>query len=82
MTSERRQSIRTRCLFSGQAVLSEKTSAISCMVKDMSDSGARIAFGGSTLLPRSFDLSVERKNMRRNVTIVWRRQDMAGVIFG
>jgi hypothetical protein len=81
MISERRQSVRHRCLFSGNAVLNEKTSTISCMVKDMSDTGARIAFGGATLLPRSFDLAVERKNLRRSVTIVWRHQDAAGVIF-
>jgi hypothetical protein len=82
MSDERRQSNRQRCLFSGQVVMNEANSTISCMVKDLSEGGARVSFGGTTLLPRHFDLMVERKGLRRPVSVVWRHQDVAGLRFG
>jgi hypothetical protein len=56
-------------------------STVDCLVRDISESGARLAVPASVTLPAAFDLLIPRKNKKRPVRMLWRRADVVGVSF-
>lgn len=78
--SEKRGSPRRRMLKQGRVILSDSTT-ISCIIRDMSDTGARIVFGGPVHLPDSFRLAFVNADDVYAVDLVWHRGFAAGVVF-
>jgi hypothetical protein len=77
---EHRVSPRRRTLKQGKAVLSDVT-VLDCVVRDMSEGGARLEFGGITKLPPEFRLLVVSTNLLIPVELRWQRGPVAGVAF-
>jgi hypothetical protein len=50
-----------------------------CIVRNLSESGAQLELRGP--LPNRFDLLVEGDQFRRSCSVVWRRENRAGVMF-
>lgn len=72
---------RVRSLLRAQAVYNNGNASIDCVVRNMSDSGARIETPNQTALPGEFDLHVPHKGRTYRARIVWRKATEAGVQF-
>lgn len=77
----RRQARRYRAQHVAKIVLGPD-SMISCMVRDISTGGARIALDSSMDLPDDFDLFIAAHDLQfHRVRLCWRRDDSLGVSF-
>lgn len=87
MAKDRRKSLRRT--FSQPAGLFHPNGKriCSCVMRDISDSGARLKIGGATessqaTLPPKFILAISKSgNVFRRCELVWRRKDEVGVRF-
>jgi hypothetical protein len=77
---EHRNSIRRRTLKEGRVILTDST-VIDCRIRDLSESGARLEFGGLTNLPREFRLLIVSTNSIVPVAVAWQRGQLVGVYF-
>ena len=77
---DRRQTRRLRTLKQGKIVLSDWT-VMDCLIRDMTDEGARIALGGLTELPGKFRLLVVSSNLLVPAELEWQRSLLAGLRF-
>ena len=78
---DRRQLFRNRVYYGGMVAFNARNSTMTCVVRNFSRLGARIAFEGSALLPDEFDFVVERKSLSCVARMVWRSRNEAGLIF-
>ena len=78
---ERRRTIRTRSYLGGQIAFNRRSSALDCLVRNVSANGARIVFSNSVTLPAEFDLHIRHQEQSFRARIVWRRESELGVAF-
>jgi hypothetical protein len=64
----------------GKVVLSN-TSLLDCVIRDLSDTGARLEFAGPTELPKEFRLLIVSTNMFIPAELAWQRGLLAGIRF-
>jgi PilZ domain len=77
----RRQARRFRTHHPAQILLGPEA-MISCMVKDISTGGARIAVKRQADLPESFELYIAAHDLQvRRARVCWRHGDFVGVSF-
>lgn len=76
---ERRHVPRTRSLLSGTIVLNERQSAMDCCVRNISAEGAMVVCPEMFRMPDSFALIVPTRAQTHQATVVWRRNDRAGI---
>lgn len=50
-----------------------------CVVRNMSDAGAKLDFSGAWPVPDEIDLTLTQRKETKRVRVVWRRGDEAGV---
>ncbi|MGX1171253.1 hypothetical protein AB7M16_007519 [Bradyrhizobium sp. USDA 372] len=74
-----RSSQRRRILKAGQIVFG--SSAVDCIVRDISATGARIQARGPLWFPDSFVLAITSDGTSRRCHIVWRKDGQIGVAF-
>jgi hypothetical protein len=55
--------------------------AVSCVVRDLSEGGARLDVQGCGILPPVFDLLADGAKEFRTCEVVWRSGDQLGVSF-
>jgi hypothetical protein len=79
--SERRKQLRSRTLLGGVISFNKRRSTLDCSVRNLSDTGARIEFNNTALLPDTFDLTIIRKDSTFRASTIWRTQTAAGVQF-
>ena len=77
---ERRGSGRSRVLKGVKLVLG-KSSVIDCVVRNVTNSGARIHLPNTVDLPEAFDLTFDGGYSFRRCRMVWRSVTEAGVQF-
>jgi uncharacterized small protein (DUF1192 family) len=78
---ERRNSRRTKSFLRGFVYVSRKRGALSCLIRDMSEKGARIIFSDTVTLPDVFDLYIPQRDHNIRARVQWRRNDEIGVAF-
>ncbi len=78
--AERRKA-RKRTLLSGMVVHSQGRFSFPCTIRDVSASGARIAFARGTALPGELYLIDRRNNMAHRCAVAWVRDAEAGLAF-
>ena len=78
---ERREFKRGRTYLGGRLAFNNQYCTIDCLVRNMSQNGAKLVFEGTILLPGEFELVLPQKGESRRARIVWREQDEAGVTF-
>jgi len=71
---------RRRSLIGAQIVSNNGFSTLDCLVKDISESGARLKVENTLAVPEKFSLSLS-DGRRFESTVQWRRADMVGVQF-
>ena len=77
---DRRQSCRHRVLKSGQISFRGLHAAIDCVIRDISDSGARLSVVSPLGVPDYFELTREGLPPCR-CRVVWRKASLIGVEF-
>jgi len=79
---ERRRQQRRKTYLGGRTVFHQSYCAIDCLVRNLSQTGARLVFvDGEWILPSVFDLVIPHKGDTRTARIVWRKQADVGVRF-
>jgi hypothetical protein len=80
---ERRQSPRDRVIYGGVAEIGERGATRECVVRNISEKGARIEFSNVIKLPRQqISLTIARKGRSFLAKIIWWRDNFVGVAFG
>lgn len=80
-TVENRVAPRLRVLKDGKIVTGNFQSVIDCCVRDISSTGARIKCLHAASVPDEFRLMMPGDNTIRDARVVWRRDELLGVIF-
>ena len=78
---ERRRERRLRSLLGGHVVMNNRFSTMDCLVRDLTPHGARLRFGGASLLPAEFELRIDGRDDRRKAHQIWAHEGDMGVAF-
>ena len=78
---DRRQSVRDKVRFGGVAEVSERGSAMNCVVRNFSDSGACVEIAGGAKLPKQVTLKIARKGKAYLAQLIWRQANKVGLAF-
>ena len=78
---ERRQGSRQKSFLRGCIYFNNRRTVIDCLIRDMSDHGARLRFSDSISTPDSFELHIPQKNQTLRVVARWRHGMDVGVAF-
>jgi hypothetical protein len=78
---ERRNSRRSKSFLSGFVYVSKRRGALACLIRDMSDKGARIIFSDTVTLPDVIDLYIPQREQTLRARVEWRRDDEIGLGF-
>jgi uncharacterized small protein (DUF1192 family) len=79
--SERRSSKRSKSFLRGFVYVSRKQGALSCLIRDLSEKGARIIFSDTVTLPDVFDLYIPQRDQTLRAKVRWRHGDEIGLAF-
>ena len=80
MSAELRAAARQRVLKSAKIILDD-WGAIDCIVRDMSETGAKIKIVSTANIPHKFRLLITMDNTIRPVQMAWKHNDTIGVAF-
>jgi hypothetical protein len=77
--SDKRRAPRQRV--TGPALILGPKLEVSCIIRDLSSTGAKVEVAASVKLPPAFNLLLIKTNSSRHVLLRWRKGDYAGVEF-
>jgi hypothetical protein len=72
---------RPLSLLKGRVIFRDRQATMDCVVRDLSDGGARLQIGHHVAVPDRFDLYVPLKETTYRVQVRWRRNEEVGVMF-
>jgi hypothetical protein len=78
---ERRISRRSKSFLRGFVYVSKRRGALACLIRDLSEKGARIIFPDTVTLPDVVDLYIPQREQTLRARVQWRRQDEIGLGF-
>jgi hypothetical protein len=78
---ERRKAHRPRTYIQGQIVFDGRNSTIDCLVRNLSDAGAKLTFADLVNLPEVFDFALVHKGAHFRARTKWRTRDELGIAF-
>ncbi|HEX3938484.1 MAG TPA: PilZ domain-containing protein [Xanthobacteraceae bacterium] len=78
---ERRGLRRSKSFLRGFVYVSRKRGALACLIRDLSDKGARIIFSDTVTLPEMVDLYIPQREQTLRARVQWRRSDEIGLAF-
>ena len=76
---ERRKEPRSRSYLGGTIAFNGRRSTASCLVRNTSNSGAKLAVDNDAFLPDIFELHVPQREAGYRARMKWRSQSEAGV---
>jgi hypothetical protein len=79
--NERRSSLRHKSFLKGRVYYNNKLSSADCLVRDMSEAGARLKFFGMVTIPDVIELHLPHKDETFHAKVQWRAGDEIGVTF-
>jgi hypothetical protein len=78
---ERRRAPRQRALLAGVLHEANKTSTWSCMIRNLSEGGARLDIPNAFWVPNEFGIEIKARNTRKTADVVWKDANAIGVSF-
>lgn len=78
---DRRKQIRRRTYLGGQIAYRQRYCAIDCLVRNLSQDGARLVFGGQPMIPTEFELIISQSGETRRARLIWNKATEVGVQF-
>ena len=79
--SERRIAPRQKSFLRGCIYFNNRRSAVDCLIRDISDTGARLIFSSTVAIPDVADLYIPQKEQTLRAHVQWRHGDEVGVAF-
>jgi len=79
--AERRNARRSKSFLRGLVYVSRKRGGLSCLIRDLSDKGARIVFSDTVTLPDTVELYIPQREQTLRARVTWRRNDEIGLAF-
>jgi len=79
--SERRTAPRQKAFLRGKLYYGNRLNVADCLIRDMSDQGARVIVSDALALPDELELHVLQKDQNCLVRVVWRRGQEMGLAF-
>lgn len=76
-----RSSERQRTFIAGRLTFGGGTLSVSCSVRDLSDTGARVALESDTTIPNRVTLELPTRKIVREAEVRWRHAGMCGLEF-
>ena len=79
--TEKRHSPRQKSFLRGYVYFGNSPSAVDCLVRDFSDTGARLKFSGAPAVTEILDLHIPVKGQSFRSRVQWHADDEIGVNF-
>ncbi|CAG0953197.1 MAG: PilZ domain-containing protein [Rhizobiaceae bacterium] len=79
--ADRRSETRHRVFKGGRLSFNKGYGALECVVRNLSDRGARLALGETTAVPNVFSLEIAGEATSRSACVRWRSPSAVGVEF-
>ncbi len=79
--AERRRSARQKSFLRGCVYFNKRRNAVDCLIRDISDEGARIIFSDAVSVPDIIDLYIPQKEQTVHARVQWRHGDEIGLAF-
>jgi|SRR5262245_2788564 len=80
--SERRIAARQKSFLQGRIYFNNRRSTVDCLVRDYSDTGARLKFSETAAVPEAIELYIPNKEEIHRARVEWRSGDEMGISFG
>jgi hypothetical protein len=80
--SERRRSARKKSFLRGCIYFNKRRSVADCLIRDISDLGAKIIFSDTICIPDIIELYIPPKEQTLRAQVQWRHGNELGVTFG
>ena len=82
MHTEKRSESRKKTFMKGRILFNGGASSMDCLIRDMSEHGARLELTDTAILPEVFDLYILHKDTTYRSNVRWRNGGNFGVSFG
>lgn len=79
--TDRRVEHRRRTYLGAQVIFNRRLNVYDCLVRDMSEGGAKLVFAAPAMLPASFEIVVNTSGDSKQAEVKWRSKLAAGVSF-
>jgi PilZ domain len=79
--AERRESQRQKSFLRGCVYFNKRRNVFDCLIRDISDAGARIIFSDTVSVPDMVDLYIPQKEQTLRAHVQWRHGDEIGLAF-
>jgi len=79
--SERRNATRQKSFLQGRIYFNNRRSAIDCLIRDISATGAKLIFSQTASIPDVVELFIPQKDQTLRAHVQWRSGEEAGVAF-
>ena len=79
--TDKRVAARKRVFKGARIAYNGRSSTLSCTVRDLSDTGARLRVPQGQAVPAQFDLLIDADGFEAPCTVLWRRREQLGVTF-
>jgi hypothetical protein len=79
--AERRNDSRSRSFLGAKIIFNGRNSTIDCLIRNISQTGARLFLSGNIVIPDEFELQVPKQGRSFQARLAWRRGDEFGVQF-
>jgi hypothetical protein len=80
--SERRSSSRKKSFLQGRIFFNNRRASVDCLVRDISDAGAKLEFAESINVPEAMELYIPNREEIHRARVEWRTGNEVGVSFG
>ena len=77
---DRRASVRDKVFLGGVAEINEN-SAMDCLVRNFSETGACVELDSAATIPHEINLTIARKGHSYLANIIWRHANLVGLAF-
>ena len=79
--AEQRRAPRLRSLLGARIEINDGRSTVDCLIRDVSETGAKLIISAPVPLPDGFELIIPQRGITRRVRVAWRRATEIGVRF-
>ena len=79
--NERRASRRQKSFLRGVVYFDKRRSEMACLVRDLSEDGARIILSQTITIPDIIELQIPQRERAVSARVQWRRADEVGLAF-
>jgi hypothetical protein len=79
--SIRVRGVRQSALIGARIIFNQGSSTLDCVIRDLSEDGARLSMSDAFAPPDVFDLFIPQKNATYRARVAWRRNEGLGVSF-